>query len=128
MDTHYPPSHAGEGDGIPASGAETFDAERTVAPWIGGSETVPVGRTIPCAAPTHRFPEPPPTSGHLSVVQPPCICPTCHMDGKFVELHAKPLAPQEERPFRYPGQPHITNLLLHRNKLVCPACNGEYDD
>ena len=133
MDTHYPPSHAGETTGTPASGAEpstaeAFDAERTTAPWIGGTETVPVGRAIPAAAPTHRLPEPAPTSGFLCVATPPCICPTCHMDGRFVELHAKPPARQEEQPFRYPGQPNVTNLLYRRTILVCPQCKGEFDD
>ena len=179
MDTHYPPSHAGETDGTPASEAERVDTsgiaecietargrghgnldvpqpaaffdqdeawrtsgpdEDPVAAEDLSAVRIPLGSVsgfatagehphyVPVAAPTHRLPEQPPTSGYLSVVQPPCICPKCHMDGKFVELYAKPPAPQEEKPFRYPGQPNVTNLLYRRAILVCPSCKGEFDD
>ena len=58
----------------------------------------------------------------------PCICPTCHMDDKVVELQEKLPDRQEQKPFRYPGQPQITNLLLRRRTLICPQCQGEFSD
>lgn len=111
------------------SASEAFDAMGTTAPWIHGTETFPVGRVtpLPGAAPTRRSASIP-TLTHTGVVQPPCICPACHMDGKFVELIATPADPQNGRPFRYPGQLNVTNLLYRRKKLYCPECRGQYDD
>jgi hypothetical protein len=58
----------------------------------------------------------------------PCICPKCHIDDKVVELQEKLPDRQEQKPFRYPGQPQITNLLLRRRTLICPQCQGEFSD
>ena len=138
MESQYPRSHAGETGGTSAQGTDVtgdpdpFGLSRTTAPWFGERDVpsdVPTGggRSIPAAVPT-AHPGGSQTVAYLQAVAPPCICPVCHVDGKFVELRPKPCPPEETRPFRYPGQPQVTNMIFRRTKLVCPVCKGEFDD
>jgi hypothetical protein len=118
---------------------EQDEAWRTSGPGedVAAHEDLSTGAIPPGAgtvtgfATPSEYPRHSPQIGELmfrEVPTVPCICPKCHMDDKVVELREKLPDRQEQKPFRYPGQPQITNLLLRWKTLVCPQCQAEFDD